>query len=143
MYGALDISVSGMVAQRTRLDVIAANLANADTLRDAAGNLQPFKRRLALFAPGAPDALNPLAQERGVHVLSIDIDSTPARLGKYDPDSPDAYKSGPYKGYVAATNVNPVVEQINALEAARAYEANVVAAETTKQMASQALRLLG
>lgn len=122
--------------------MIQANIANASVLRDSAGNLSPFKRRMVMLAPGAPDARDPSARGLGVHVSAIELDPTPAKPGKYDPDDPDAYKSGPYKGYVATTNVNTVVEQMNALEAGRAYEANVAAAEATKTMIAQALRLL-
>lgn len=142
MYGSLDISTSGMVAQRIRHETIMANIANVNTIRDAQNNLSPFKRRMAMFAPGSPTAVNPAARALGVHVASIELDSTPARPGAYDPDSPDAYTSGPYKGYVATTNINLVVERINSLEAERAYEANVAAAEATKTIMAQALRLL-
>lgn len=142
MYGALDISTSGMIAQRTRLEVVSANLAGQNTLYDAAGKLNPYRRRVAMFAPGAPDATNPMARAMGVHVQAIELDASPARPGKYDPENPDAYPSGPYKGYVATTNVDPITEEINALDARRAYEANVSAAETTKAMFTQALRLI-
>ena len=142
MYGALDISTGGMIAQRTRLEVITANIANLETLRDAQGNLSPYRRRIALFAAGDPAALEPHARSLGVHVAAIETDKSPLQPGKYDPDSPDAYKSGPFKGYVASTNINPLVEQVNALDATRAYEANAVAAEATKQMINTALRLL-
>jgi flagellar basal-body rod protein FlgC len=77
-----------------------------------------------------------------VHVASIELDPSPALPREYNPDHPDAYKSGPFKGYVPATNVNLVVENMNSMEAARAYEANVAAAEATKTMIAQALRLL-
>ena len=52
MYGALDISTSGMIAQRTRLDVVTANTVNQDVIRDAAGNLNPYRRRDVLLATG-------------------------------------------------------------------------------------------
>lgn len=142
MYGLLDISTSGMVAQRVRLEVITANIVNANTLRDAQGNLSPYRRRIVQFAPGAPESGSPFARELGVHVKSIELDSTPAQPREYDPDSPDAYKDGPFRGYVASTNVNTTIEQINALEATRAYEANATVAEASKQMVNQALRLL-
>lgn len=142
MYGTLDISTSGMIAQRTRLEVIAANIANQNTLLDSQGNLRPYQRRIVQFAPGDPASRTAGARGLGVRVAAIELDQTPAQPREYDPDSPYAYKDGPYKGYVAATNVNPVVEQINAIEAARAYEANVAAAEAFKQMTAQALRLI-
>ncbi|MFI4896517.1 MAG: flagellar basal body rod protein FlgC [Phycisphaerales bacterium JB059] len=137
MYGALDISTSGMIAQRTRLTTIAANIANADTLVNAQGEYDPYRRRIVSFAPGDPGARSEEARSMGVHVSGIDLDRAPL-VPKHDPDSPYADE----KGYVMTPNINPVVEQINAMETARAYEANVVAAETTKTMMAQALRLL-
>ncbi len=142
MYGALDVSTSGMIAQRTRLEVISANLANQSTVLDASGNINPYKRRTVLFAAGDPTAGSAESRSFGVHVAQIDIDRTPSRPREWNPDSPLAFKSGPFKGYVAETNVNSTVEQVNALEAVRAYEANVMAAETTKQMVAASLRLL-
>jgi flagellar basal-body rod protein FlgC len=142
MYGALDIAVSGMIAQRVRLDVITANIVNKDAVLDTRNEINPYRRREAFFAPGDPSATTPEGRKYGVHVAEIGLDPTAVQPRVYDPTSPYAYKNGPYKGYVAATNVNPVVEQINQMEAIRAYEANVVAAETTKTMMAQALRLL-
>lgn len=141
MYGALDISTSGMIAQRTRLTSISANIANRGAIIDADGNVNPYRRRMVHFAPGDPTAKTAEGRKLGVHVQSIEIDSAPFNM-VWDPDNQNAYQSGPNKGYVPQTNINPVVEQINALEASRAYEANVVAAEATKTMIAQALRLL-
>lgn len=143
MYGALDISTSGMVAQRIRLEVASANLANASTLFDESGRLSPYQRRFAVFSPGNPQSGTSGGKDFGVQVKAILTDrQTPPNVREYDPDHPLAYKDGPYKGYIAETNVNSVEENINALEAMRAYEANVMAAEATKQMISSSLRLL-
>ncbi len=142
MYGALDISTSGMIAQRERLAVIAANIANRNTILDETGAVNPYRRREIHFAPGDPSAKTRSGRAMGVHVAAIGIDPTEIRPREYNPTHPYAYKDGPYVGYVPDTNVNPVVEQINAMEAGRAYEANVVAAEATKAMVAQALRLL-
>ena len=78
----------------------------------------------------------------GVHVAKIEIDQSDFNY-EWDPTNPYAFKDGPRAGYVPSPNVNSVVEQINAMEASRAYEANVVAAEATKTMLAQALRILG
>src|SRR5690606_30276072 len=142
MYGALDIAVSGMIAQRTRLDVITANLVNKDAVLDERGQINPYRRREVFFSTGDPTATTPRGRKLGVHVAAIGLDETHFQPRVYDPTNPYAYKDGLYKGYIPSTNVNPVVEQINQLEAIRAYEANVVAAETTKTMMAQALRLL-
>lgn len=137
MYGALDISTSGMIAQRTRMAVISANIANANTILDSQGNLSPFKKRIVHFAPGDPTARNEAARGLGVHVSEIGRDENAIRM-KYEPGS----KYADADGYVPYPDINPQMEQINAMTAARAYEANVVAAETTKTMMAQALRLI-
>ncbi|MDX2016755.1 MAG: flagellar basal body rod protein FlgC [Planctomycetota bacterium] len=141
MYGLLDISTSGMIAQRTRLAVSAANLANRNTVFDAQGNFSPYRARRVVFAPGDPSAQNPAARTMGVHVAQISLDQSDFNY-RYDPGNPNAIQTGPRQGYVPEPNVNPVVEQMNAMEAGRAYEANVAAAEATKAMVAQALRLL-
>ena len=133
MYGALDISTSGLVAQRTRLDIISANLANKDTLLNADGEYEPFRRRYLELAAGDPAT----GEGRGVHIASIEIDDGPLRL-KYDPDSPYADADG----YVGHPNINSVVEIMNAMEATRSYEANITAIEATKSMFSAALQIL-
>jgi len=78
----------------------------------------------------------------GVHLVGIGIDQSPPELREYDPGNPHAYKSGPNKGWVPVSSINPLIEQANFLEAQRAYEASEVAAENTKTMMAQALRLL-
>lgn len=141
MYGALDISTSGMIAQRTRMEVISANIANRDAILDSSGQVNPWRRRIAMFAPGDPSATTPEGRKLGVHVKEIAVNDGPPRL-RWDPDSPYAYRTGPNAGYVPSPDVDSTTEQINAMEALRAYEANVVAAEGTKQMMAQSLRLL-
>lgn len=138
MYGTLDISTSGMIAQRTRLTAISANLANQHAV-DPDGT--PYRARTVMFAPGDPSAVTPDGQRFGTHVARIEVDNRPFNL-RWDPGDPSAIKEGPQAGYVRTSNVNPVVEQINAMQASRAYEANAIAAEATKAMMAQALRLL-
>ncbi|HED54940.1 MAG TPA: flagellar basal body rod protein FlgC [Phycisphaerales bacterium] len=137
MYGTLDISTSGMIAQRTRLDVISANIANKGTLLDAQGNYNPYRRRIAYFAAGNPESSNRNGRAMGVHVAEIGQDQSPLTL-KYAPNSPYADEAG----YIREPNVDTTTEQIDAMEAVRAYEANVAAAEATKQMLAQSLRLI-
>jgi flagellar basal-body rod protein FlgC len=142
MYGALDISVSGLVAQRTRMDVIAANLANRESIVDAQGNPNPYRRRMAIFQPGDPTARTERGQSLGVHVGKIELDQSDFRK-VLDPDSPYAQPEGsPDAGYVYYPNIDSVSENVNAVDAVRAYEANVAAAEATKSMIAQALRLI-
>lgn len=137
MYGSLDISTSGMIAQRMRMAAISANIANSETILDANGQLNPFRKRMAMFSPGNPASSTAAGQALGVHVASIEADDSAIRM-RYMPSSPYADENG----YVPYPDISPEIEQINAMQAARSYEANVVAAETTKQMMAQALRLL-
>jgi flagellar basal-body rod protein FlgC len=133
MYGSLNTSTSALIAQRTRLDVISQNLANRDTILNADGEYEVYKRRFATLAAGDPSRNDP----RGVHVLAIELDDSPPMM-RYEPGSPFANEDG----YVGYPNINPVIEQMNAMEAARAYEANITAIEATKSMMSVALQIL-
>lgn len=141
MYGTLDISTSGMIAQRTRLEVISANIANKDTILDSNLEHNPYRRRHVMFAPGNPAAGTAEGRKLGVQVAEIHIDQDAVRL-RFDPTNPYAYTDGPNAGHVLVPDIDSVTEQINAMEAMRAYEANVVAAEGTKTMMAQTLRLL-
>lgn len=132
MFGALDTSTSALVAQRTRAQAISANIANRGANFDANGNNIPFQRRIAILAPGDPSTGNP----HGVHVKEIYLD--PNFQEKYDPSHPAADE----RGYIKTTNIDPMMEQVNMLEASRAYEANIAAAEATKSMIQTSLRLL-
>jgi flagellar basal-body rod protein FlgC len=137
VYGALDISTSGMIAQRTRMTVIASNIANVNSLQNAQGEYDPYLRRAAMFAPGDPNAAGSTGRSMGVHVADIDIDQGALRRD-YRPD----HKFADADGYVMVPDIDTTMEWVNAMQASRAYEANVAAAETTKSMMAQALRLL-
>jgi flagellar basal-body rod protein FlgC len=138
VFDTLDISSSALVAQRTRMDTIAANIANINTTRNARGEPVPYRRRFAVFAEGqgghghGSDAAGP-----GVHVQRIHLDSSPFQR-RYQPGHPDAGADG----YVLYPNIDMSIEFVNALEASRAYEANVTTMEVTKSMINASLRLL-
>jgi len=134
MYGALDISTSGLMAQRTRMDVISTNIAKQDVILNADGEYEPFRRRMAVLAEGDPASGKP----NGVHVQEIMIDQSDL-TPRYEPGSPYADQDG----YVYYPNVDSTVEQVNAMAATRSYEANIAAIEATKSMMSVALELLG
>ena len=138
MFGALDISTSALVAHRTNLDVIAGNIAMKDVVTDETGNHAPYRRRVALFAPGHPSGAG---DRPGVQVAAIVEDRSPLPL-RWDPASPFAAREGPEKGYVRVSNVDYHTEMVNALAAARAYEANVTVMEMAKSMAAATLRLI-
>ena len=133
MYGLLDIPASALVAQRTRLEAISANLALKDVPVDPSKNPDTFRRRMAIFQPGDPTS----GSDLGVHVSEIQFDRAAFRK-VLDPGHPFADK----QGYVSYPGIDSAIEQVNALEASRAYEANITAAEATKQMLQASLRLL-
>lgn len=135
MFKTIDIITSGLVAQRHRLDTIAENVANINTTRDADGKVSPFQRRLVQFS-----AQQASSQREGVGVdFQIDKDThTPPRK-VHEPGHPDADADG----NVSYPNINLVTESVNAMEASRAYEANVVAFTTTQKIGDMSLRILG
>ena len=136
MFDSLDISASGLAAQRLRMDTVSANIANLNTTRNAQGQPIPYRRRFAVFAPNqAPSGEG--AAKPGVHVRKIEQDMSPFNR-KFDPGHPDA---GP-DGYVLTPNIDMSIEFVNALEASRAYEANATTMEVTKSMMNATLRLL-
>jgi flagellar basal-body rod protein FlgC len=134
MFEALDTGASALQAQRTRLDTIAENIANINTTHGVNGEKVPFQRRLVLLAEGQPgDPSRP-----GVHVQEVQKDDA-APIPKYEPGNPDADPNG----YVYYPNIDMTKEFVNALDASRAYEANVTMMETAKSMFNSSLRLLG
>lgn len=127
---AFDISTSALMAERTRMTVIANNVANQHTTRDEFGNVLAYRRRMVVLAsgnPGAKDAVN------GVHVKRIALDPSPLRRA-YEPGHPDADADG----YVSYPNVLVVKEMADMVLAARAYEANVAALDVTKSILERA-----
>lgn len=144
MFDEIDISASGLVAQRVRMDIIANNLANANTTRATVdlttGRVYPYRRKDVLFKPVYSMKTKKLG---GVAVDFIYDD--PSDFNKvYDPKHPDAVKDSksPDFGYVLYPNVNPVVEFTNMISATRSYEANVTAMDSKKSIFNATLRLL-
>jgi len=138
MYGILDISTSALTAYRTQLDVIAGNIAMKDVTHDEEGQAVPYRRKVALFAAGDPTRGR---NAPGVHVDAIADDPTPFGL-RWEPNHVDAIKAGKNQGYVQVSNVDYHTEMVNAMTAARAYEANVTVMEMAKRMTSTTLQLL-
>jgi flagellar basal-body rod protein FlgC len=141
LFDAIDISASGLTANRTRMDVTAENLANAETTRGANG--QPYQRQEVVlqqiggFGAALAGAMNQTTAAGGVQVSGIVSDPTPNQL-VYDPGNPDADS----KGYVKMPNVNPVTEMVDMIDESRSYEANVTAMNTSKDMYQKTLELL-
>jgi flagellar basal-body rod protein FlgC len=145
MFDGLEISASGLTAERMRMDVVAQNLANAQTTRGADG--QPYRRQEVVLQERTPTsgfgaALAGAMGGRtgtpgGVQVSQIAQDPTPLKH-VYDPGHPDADADG----YVQMPNVDSVSEMVDLISAQRAYEANVTAMQAAKQMFSKTLELL-
>jgi flagellar basal-body rod protein FlgC len=144
LFDALNISASGLTAQRLRMDVTSANLANAQTTRTPEGG--PYRRQDVVlqeqsgdgsFAGALNGALGNGGEPAGVEVAAIVPDTTPARQ-VYEPGNPDANA----QGYVEMPNVNPVEEMTDLIDASRSYQANVTAMQTTKQVFSKTIELL-
>ena len=140
MMNALDISASGLVAQRTRLDAISSNIANMSTTRDENGQLKPYQSRFVVLE--TDDKLKTSSGGIGVKVKSVEREDVEPAY-KFEPHHPHAIQDGPKKGYVAYPNVNMNAEFVDALLATRAYEANIGVMEVTKSMAQQSLRIIG
>ncbi len=138
MFPALDVSTSGLAAQRVRMNAISSNLANISTTHNEAGEAEPYQPRFVVFQTDDSVGTNGAA---GVRVESVQIEDLQPRY-KYEPNHPDAIKEGEWAGYVAYPNVNMMTEYTDAMEAARAYEANLGAIEITKDLANQTLRII-
>ena len=140
-FDAIDIAASGLTAERTRMDVTAENLANAQTTRTANG--QPYVRQEVVlqqvggFGQALAGAMAGGPAPGGVAVAGIVNDPTPNQL-VYDPSNPDANT----QGYVRMPNVNPVTEMVDMIDESRAYESDVTAMQTSKTMYEKTLNLL-
>jgi flagellar basal-body rod protein FlgC len=124
---------SGMQAQTQRLQLIAENMANADSTGSTSG-ADPYRRRVVTFGDLADEATGATL----VEVREVTDDPTPFRL-RLDPSHPAADD----KGYVKLPNVDPLIELANMREAARSYEANLNMMETGRQMRGQIIDMLG
>ena len=147
LFSSINIASTGLAAQRTRLDVIANNIANVNSTRTAEGGV--FQRSRVVVRPKTtapywrspfkPDYLdNGLGQ--GVQIVSIEKDKSAARL-VYDPSHPDSIISGPRQGYVEYPNVNIVTEMVDMISASRSYEANLALVNGSRSMFERALEI--
>ena len=130
----VNIAVSGLKAQRIRMNVIANNIANAESTRTPGGG--PFRRQLAIFrGEQLGTSLSP--NKFGVWVTGIENDTSPFRT-VYDPTHPDANADG----IVAYPNINLSVEMINLISAQRGYEANIDVILSSRRMTQKALEII-
>jgi flagellar basal-body rod protein FlgC len=137
--GGMDISGSGLTAQRLRMDVIAENIANVDTTRTEDGT--PYTRKYVVLEQRGSfaDVLKNAAEDSGaagVRVTEIGNDQTPYEL-VYNPAHPDANE----EGYVQMPNVDITQEMVDMISAYRSYEANITAFNAYKDMAVKALEI--
>lgn len=143
MFKSLNVSASGLTAERLRMDIISKNIANANTTRTLAGT--PYRRQLTVFKEqGAPSTFESMLNQakgqysigNGVEVSEVVEDQSDFKR-VYNPGHPDADD----EGYVLMPNVDVVTEMINMMSASRSYEANVTAINTSKNMAMKALEI--
>ena len=149
LFGVMEVSGSALEAERIRAEVVAANMANAETTRAAGGG--PYRRQQVVFTSEAPQSGfagqmlgaggSPIASSEpdigGVRVSAVVPDQTPF-LRRYDPGHPDADKDG----YVSYPDINPVTEMVDLMGATRAYGLNSSAVQAEKSMVSASLDIL-
>ena len=148
-FDGYNVSSSGMSAQRTRINVVSANIANAKTTHTQEGG--PYKKQQVVFEDillannkktnsndvETTNNVNSDIALRGVGVKSI-VQSDAKPVMRFEPAHPDANE----QGYVAYPDINPVIEMVDLIEAMRSYEANVAAFNTHKNIDSKTLDIL-
>jgi flagellar basal-body rod protein FlgC len=145
-FDGYNIATSGMSAQRTRINVVSSNIANAQTTHTIDGG--PYKKQNVNFQEilmGIKGEEKFNIKENDVNALSLRgvgikeiIESKDEPMMKFEPNHPDANKDG----YVAYPNINPVIEMVDLVEAMRSYEANVSAFKTQKDLDTKTLEIL-
>ncbi len=144
-FDGYNVATSGMSAQRTRINVVSANIANAQTTHTDNGG--PYKKQNVVFEEllldntknnKSSNTINDrVSNLRGVGIKEI-VDTNSESMMKFEPNHPDANKDG----YVAYPNINPVIEMVDLIEAMRSYEANLSAFQTQKTMDTKTLDIL-
>jgi len=150
LFGLMETSGSAMRAERVRAEVVAANMANAETTHTESGG--PYKRHHVVFASNESertfkdemnearfthlDPFRKMEPAGGVHIAEVFEDTAPA-LKRYDPGHPDA---GP-DGYVAYPDINPLTEMVDLMGATRGYGLNSSAVQAEKGMIMSALEI--
>ncbi|MHC4870237.1 MAG: flagellar basal body rod protein FlgC [Planctomycetota bacterium] len=135
IFTTMDISASALRSERARMNVVANNLANANTTHNADGEKIPYRRKRVHFKPGAPGVTG--SDTLGVQVEKITEDPTEFRK-VYQPGHPDADASG----IVLYPNVHVPLEMVDMMTASRAYEANITAMESAKQIIRGSLQII-
>lgn len=144
LFSSFDVSASGLTAQQYRMDVIAENIANANTTRTEDGT--PYVRKMVTFQQKGNGATfkDTLSRARegyvggGVKVTNVIEDTETEMVKAYDPSHPDADENG----YVWYPNVNIVTEMTDLIDASRSFEANATAFNASKAMAQKGLDIV-
>jgi flagellar basal-body rod protein FlgC len=142
LFSTLSVSASGMSAQRTRAELLAENLANAETTRTPEGG--PYRRKDAVFtsSPQTSPFSAIFQTEMGSGVNGVEVadvvQDTREGIKRYMPGHPDADKDG----YVEFPRVNPAEDMVDLLSASRGYQANVAAMSAIKDMIAQSINLM-
>lgn len=143
LFGILDLSGSALLAERQRAEVVTSNLANAETTHTAEGG--PYKRMHVVFGAhpmGSHNFHATLASLTDMHTEGVSVDrvveDTTAPIRRFEPGHPDADKDG----YVSYPSINPVEEMVNLMGAARSYELNASAVQSTKSMIQASIDIL-
>ena len=144
LFDSLTVSGSALSAERQRSEIIAANMANAETTRTAAGG--PFKRREVVFQSAGASTFrlalantpNPNEPPTGSVQISDVVDDPTPPVMRYEPGNPDADKDG----YVAYPAINPAMEMVDLMGSVRAYQLNASAIAAAKQMIQQTIDIL-
>ena len=131
----MDISTSGLMAQRTRMEAIAGNLANITATHNEKGEIKPYQPRFVVFQEDPTIGTNNAC---GVRVPAIGIDTELPPIRVFNPTHPDRDA----EGYIYLPRINMMTEFTNAIESSRSYEANLGAIEISKSMANQTLRII-
>ena len=139
IFNSINVSASALTAEKTRIDIIAKNMANANSTRATGG--MPYRRQMAIFEEnkGKPfsEHLSKYTNQnngQGVKISKIVEDDTPFKL-KYEPGHPDADENG----YVKMPNVDTIKEMVDLISAQRSYDANITALNSSKSMLMKAL----
>ncbi len=138
---AIDISASGLTAQRRRMEVLVRNLVNANTTQPP--GTEPYRRRDVVFTATAPPPTFGSSMDEaftalnGVEISQVTTDASEP-IKRYEPGHPHADKNG----YVLYPNINPMEEMVNIVSATRSYEANLQAVNAVKDMASKTLEII-
>lgn len=141
IFSSINISTTALTAEKTRIDIIAKNMANANTTRTIGGT--PYRRQMVVFEEAKPNSFSKYLDKhlsningQGVKISRIVEDESPFKL-VYEPGHPDADENG----YVRLPNVDIMKEMVDLISAQRAYDANITAINTSKSMLMKALEI--